>query len=111
MSFRDKIDTTEYAAVLKPGVSVKSTVLPGSYKEQATTRLRRMAEDDHAPYPQYAAHFDLWVLTIACVSAKYKGGSHLTKGRIVLASPDMTTWYDPDTGHLCGVSAGVLEAY
>lgn len=80
--------------------------------QQMTERLRRIAINDHLDYPQYNGQFDNWILA-NCVSKKthnYKGGSCLVKGRWVLASPDLTEWYDPDNGHICKIDSGVLKA-
>lgn len=79
------------------------------YTIQLTQRLRRMAIADHAEYPQYEGLFDDWVVARAVRRVKYKGGSSLHRGRWVLASPQLDTWYDPDTGHLCHVVAGHLD--
>lgn len=78
--------------------------------QQLAERLRNIAINDHKQYPQYANHFDNWVLANANTERvlKYKGGSRLVDGRWVLASPDLTNWYDPDTGNICVVDAGVL---
>lgn len=67
-----------------------------------------MAVADHAKYPQYTNYFSGWVLASATRTVKYKGGSQLYRGRWVLSSPDLTSWYDPDCGYVCGVQPGDL---
>ena len=77
------------------------------YKQWAD-RLRKIAIEDHKNYPQYNNYYDFWVLAEGRRTMKYTGGSVLCKKRIVLANPELTAWYDPDTGHECGVNDGDL---
>lgn len=78
--------------------------------QQFTERLRNIAINDHKDHPQYANHFDNWILANAKTKKviSYKGGSRLANGRWVLASPGLLNWYDPDNGHICVVDSGVL---
>lgn len=71
-------------------------------------RLKNIARDGHKDYRQYDNFFDFWVLAQGKKVSSYKGGSRLCKGRIVLASPDLRSWYDPDLNYVCGVEVGAL---
>lgn len=74
-------------------------------------RLKMVAKVSLAQYPQYDGYHDNWILAMGTRSLNYKGGTRLCKGRMVLASPDLLTFYDPDTNYHCSVNRGDLAPY
>lgn len=77
----------------------------------ARSRLIACAKLVTAQYRQYDGYWDNYRLARSSRSVKYKGGSQLFRGRVVLARPDMSSWFDPDTGHECNAPVGVLSPY
>lgn len=75
-------------------------------RDKLLSRLLTMAIADHAAYWQYDGYFTGWILAESQVDCRYRGGSSLSVGRWVLASPDLLSWYDPDNGNICGVAKG-----
>ena len=76
--------------------------------QELTQRLRSIAMKDKEGLPQYVGYFENWILAESVRNISYKGGSILADGRWVLANPQLTSWYDPDNGHLCAVDNGTL---
>jgi len=49
--------------------------------------LVQQAEEKHAPYPQYAGHWDGWVLAKSKRAVRSRGQEIVAKGEVVLFDP------------------------
>lgn len=83
-----------------------------SYKElveKTRKRLIQFAKLTYAEHRQYDGYFDNWVVAKATSSYRYKGGTVVAPDRWLLASPDLATFFDPDTGHCCSMLSSPLK--
>lgn len=72
-------------------------------------RMIEYANSLRRKYPQYLNYYDEWIICKAKRTVRYKGGAVLCRGRLVLADPSLSTWFDPDTGNDCAVEIGTLQ--
>lgn len=85
------------------------------FYKQVEARLKKLAIDGHAGYPQYAGYFDSWRLAEMRRQLNgYKGGSAFARKQIVLAR-EMETGtvllYDPTLNYKCGAAADSVRFF
>lgn len=80
--------------------------------DEATHLARAWAEREHAPYPQYAGHWNGWVVCKVTTDLRSKGGVQAKAGDWVLAYTTggyaaQATFYSLRLGWNCSIAYGV----